>query len=61
MSSTKPRILQQGSHPAYEALLVQEFDVHPLYKETDPKAFLAQHGAEFVGLATPRSGAPTRR
>ncbi len=48
----KPRILQQGSHPAYEALLVREFDVHPLYKEIDPKAFLAQHGGEFVGLAT---------
>ena len=48
----KARILQQGSHPAYEALLVQEFDVHQLHKEADPKAFLAQRGAEFVGLAT---------
>ena len=48
----KPRILQQGNHPAFEALLVREFDVHPLYKEADPKAFLEKYGDEFVALAT---------
>ncbi len=28
------------------------YDVHPLWKEADPQAFLAAHGHEFVGYVT---------
>ncbi|MEO8386475.1 MAG: 2-hydroxyacid dehydrogenase [Betaproteobacteria bacterium] len=38
--------------PALEKALVAEFDVHQLWKEADQTAYLADHGAEFVGLAT---------
>ncbi|HEX9391403.1 MAG TPA: 2-hydroxyacid dehydrogenase [Usitatibacteraceae bacterium] len=49
----KPRILQNGRlMPALETALAGEFDLHPLWREADPKAYLAQHGGEFVGLAT---------
>jgi lactate dehydrogenase-like 2-hydroxyacid dehydrogenase len=49
----KPRILQHGRLMAsLEAALAEHFDVHPLWRENDRKAFLAAHGAEFVGLAT---------
>jgi lactate dehydrogenase-like 2-hydroxyacid dehydrogenase len=49
----KPRLLQQGRLlPALEAQLTEHFDLHGLWREADPKAFLARHGAEFVGLAT---------
>jgi len=49
----KPRILQIGRlMPSLESALAGEFDVYLLANETDPKAFLAAHGAEFVGVAT---------
>ena len=49
----KPRILQIGRlMPSLESALAGEFDVHLLANETDPRAFLAAHGAEFVGVAT---------
>ena len=49
----KPRVLQKGAYlPALEKALAAEFDVHQLWKEPDPSAYLASHGSEFVGLAT---------
>jgi lactate dehydrogenase-like 2-hydroxyacid dehydrogenase len=49
----KPRILQIGRLMAtLENPLAQEFDVHLLANEADPKAFLAQHGKEFIGVVT---------
>ncbi|MEN3292999.1 MAG: hypothetical protein V7642_2252 [Burkholderiales bacterium] len=49
----KPRLLQTGSlMPALESQLAAEFDVHALWKEASPSAFLAAHGAEFIGLVT---------
>lgn len=49
----KPRILQNGRLlPAIEATLAQDFDIHALWRETDPTAFLTAHGHEFVGLVT---------
>jgi lactate dehydrogenase-like 2-hydroxyacid dehydrogenase len=47
------RLLQIGPLlPALEARLAQTYDVHHLQKESDPKAFLAAHGADFVAIAT---------
>jgi lactate dehydrogenase-like 2-hydroxyacid dehydrogenase len=49
----KPRLLQHGRLMAsLEAALAEHFDVHPLWREPDPRAFLAARGGEFVGLAT---------
>jgi len=49
----KPRVLQHGRLMAtLERALAEHFDVHPLWQEADPKAFLAAHGGEFAGLAT---------
>ncbi|MEQ1519431.1 MAG: NAD(P)-dependent oxidoreductase, partial [Usitatibacteraceae bacterium] len=49
----KPRVLQKGAYlPELEATLAEEFDVHQLWRETDQKTFLSEHGGEFVGLAT---------
>jgi len=49
----KPQILQIGRLQApLEAALAQEFDTHPLWRESDPDAFLAREGARFVGVAT---------
>ena len=49
----KPRILQKGAYmPSLEKALAAEFDVHQLWKEADQTAYLAAHGAEFIGLAT---------
>jgi lactate dehydrogenase-like 2-hydroxyacid dehydrogenase len=49
----KPRVLQKGPYmPALETALAQEFDVHQLWREADQQSFLAQHGGEFIGLAT---------
>ncbi len=49
----KPRILQIGRlMPSLESALASEFDMHLLANEADPKAYLARHGAEFVGVAT---------
>ena len=47
------RILQNGRLlPSIETTLAQDFDVHPLWQEADPTAYLAAHGHEFVGLVT---------
>ena len=58
---TKHRILMNGRLlPALEQQLAQDYDLHPLWKEADPDAFLAQHGAAFEGLVTSaRTGADT--
>jgi len=49
----KHRILQNGRlTPEFEKQLAEEFDLHFLWKETDPAGFLARHGQEFVGLLT---------
>lgn len=53
MQTTKPRLLQNGRlMPTLESQLAAEFNVHPLWQEADPAAFLAAHGAEFTGLVT---------
>ena len=58
---TKHRILMNGRLlPALEQQLAQDYDLYPLWKEADPDAFLAQHGAAFEGLVTSaRTGADT--
>jgi lactate dehydrogenase-like 2-hydroxyacid dehydrogenase len=38
--------------PRLEVDVAREFDVHPLWRDADPGAFLAAHGAEFTGLVT---------
>lgn len=49
----KPRLLQVGRLlPALEKSLADEFDTQPLWRETDPTAYLAAHGKEFIGLVT---------
>lgn len=49
----KPRILQNGRLMAsLESALAERYDLHPLWREADPKRFLAAHGGAFVGLAT---------
>jgi hydroxypyruvate reductase len=49
----KPRVLQHGRLMAsLEGELAEHFDLHPLWKEADPKGYLAVHGHEFVGLVT---------
>ena len=49
----KPKVLQYGRlMPVLEKQLADTFDMHRLVDEADPKAFLAAHGSEFVGLAT---------
>jgi len=49
----KPRVLQHGRLLAgLESALAEHFDIHPLWREADPQAFLAAHGGEFAGLAT---------
>ena len=53
------KILQHGRLTPYaEEQLAATYDLHPLYAEADPKAFLQAHGATFEGLATSaKSGA----
>jgi len=52
-TTTKTRVLQHGRLlPALEARLAATHDVHPLWEEADPKAFLAAHGGEFTALVT---------
>ncbi|MDM0075630.1 2-hydroxyacid dehydrogenase [Variovorax sp. J2P1-59] len=47
------RVLQHGRLlPAVESRLAAQYDLHPLWQEADPQAFLKAHGGEFVGLAT---------
>jgi hydroxypyruvate reductase len=49
----KNQILQNGRLlPVLESMLAEEFDVHGLWNEPDPKAFLKQHGARFSGVVT---------
>ena len=49
----KPRILQHGRLMAgLETALTAQFDLHPLWRESDPRGFLAAHGGEFAGLVT---------
>ena len=49
----KPRLLQIGRLMAsLESALEETYDIHLLWTEKDPQAFLAQHGGEFVGLVT---------
>jgi lactate dehydrogenase-like 2-hydroxyacid dehydrogenase len=49
----KPRILQVSRFlPAIEAELAAQFDVHPLWKESNQQAFLAGYGGEFTGVVT---------
>ena len=49
----KPPVLQHGRLMAsLERALAERFDLHGLWQEADPKAFLAAHGHRFVGLAT---------
>ncbi|MGE0329527.1 MAG: 2-hydroxyacid dehydrogenase [Ramlibacter sp.] len=38
--------------PYLEQALADRYDLHPLYNEADPAAFLREHGSEFTGLAT---------
>jgi hydroxypyruvate reductase len=55
----KEKILQNGHLlPALEAALGERYDVHPLWREADPQAFLSRHGARFRGyIASARHGA----
>ncbi len=49
----KDRVLQIGPiTPPLDASLPELFDIHPLWKEKDPQAFLAEHGASFRGIVT---------
>lgn len=49
----KPRVIQVSRFPPVtEAALSAEFDVHPLWSEQDPMAFLAEWGSGFTGLVT---------
>ena len=49
----KPRLLQHSDIPPLLATaLYTRYDVHHLWKESDPSAFLAQHGAGFTGYVT---------
>ncbi len=49
----KPRVIQIGRLQAStEAALAEEFDLHPLWREADAGAFLANEGGAFVGMAT---------
>lgn len=49
----KPRVLQNARFtPPMEERLTAEFDIQPIWRESDPKTFLAAHGGEFVALAT---------
>jgi hydroxypyruvate reductase len=53
MPTAKTKVLQHGRLlPALEARLAERYDLHPLWNEADPKAFLAAHGGEFTALVT---------
>jgi len=50
---SKPRVLVAGRMmPSLEARLAADYEVHRLYDEADPQAFLAARGAEFDSLVT---------
>jgi len=49
----KQRVIQIGRLQAsLETALAEEFDTHPLWRESDAAAFLAKNGGQFVGMAT---------
>ncbi|WP_394790951.1 2-hydroxyacid dehydrogenase [Rhodoferax sp.] len=49
----KPKILQHVHLPPLLATpLHAHYDVHPLWQEADPQAFLSAHGEEFSGYLT---------
>lgn len=49
----KPRLLQHLLvPPLLDTELNARYDVHPLWQEADPLAFLEQHGHEFTGYVT---------
>lgn len=53
MADARPQILQTLSlAKAVEAGLAARYDVHPLWRESDPAGFLAAEGARFAGVAT---------
>lgn len=56
----KSRLLQHAEiAPLLATELNARYDIHPLWKEADPQAFLAQHGHEFTGYVTSaRFGVP---
>jgi hydroxypyruvate reductase len=55
---SRARILQAGRLMAeLESALAEQFDCHPLWNESDPKQFLARHGASFQALVTSKNGA----
>jgi lactate dehydrogenase-like 2-hydroxyacid dehydrogenase len=50
MATMKERVLQNGRLLAsLEATLAERYDVHRLWTEADPRAFLARRGSEFTG------------
>lgn len=55
----KQRVLQNGRLLAsVETALAEWYDLHPLWREADPQAFLARHGGEFTGyVSSARYGA----
>jgi hydroxypyruvate reductase len=55
----KERILQNGRLlPSLESALAERYDLHPLWREADPQAWLARHGSAFSGyIASARLGA----
>lgn len=58
---TRVKLLMNGRLlPRLEALLAEKYALCPLWQQSEPEAFLAQHGHEFVGLVTSaKTGAST--
>lgn len=49
----KQKLLQHAEMPPLrDTELHTRYDVHPLWKEADPQAFLAEHGPAFSGYVT---------
>ena len=49
----KQQLLQHAEIPPLrDTELHARYDVHPLWKESDPRAFLAEHGPAFSGYVT---------
>ena len=58
---SRPRILQGGRLMAeLEAALAAQFDCQVLPNQSDPQRFLAEQGASFQALVSPRT-APMAR
>ncbi len=50
---TRPRVLQYGRlMPRLEEDLARSYDLHPLWRDAHPDAFLRARGGEFTGLVT---------